>query len=227
LKLDDVVPWGRSYEEYVKMFDLSPQDLDGKILDCAAGPASFNAEATQKGYRVTSCDPLYRSTAEEIADRIADTYETVVTGAKANLDRYVWEEIGSPEHMGEVRMAAMRRFLEDFPPGLEKGRYRTDELPLLGFGDGEFDLALSSHFLFTYSEQLSADFHVAAIEEMCRVADTVRVFPLLNYDGKPSRLLHRIVSELRARGYRTETQRVPYEFQKGGNRLLSVNRETR
>jgi len=32
---------------------------------------------------------------------------------------------------------------------------------------------------------------------------------------------------LRARGYRAETQRVPYEFQKGGNRLLSVVRETR
>ncbi len=209
------------------MFDLSPQDLDGKLLDCAAGPASFNAEATQKGYRVTSCDPLYRFTAEEISNRIADTYETVVTGAKANRDRYVWEEIGSPEHMGEARMAAMHRFLEDFPPGLEKGRYRPDELPSLGFGESEFDLALSSHFLFTYSEQLSADFHVAAIEEMCRVADEARVFPLLNYDGWLSRLLHPVVSTLQARGYRAETQRVPYEFQKGGNRLLSVTRETR
>ncbi len=127
------------------MFDLALEDLDGKILDCAAGPASFNAEATQKGYRVTSCDPLYRYTAEEISNRIDETYDTVVTGAKANRDRYVWEEIGSPEHMGEARMAAMRRFLEDFPPGLEKGRYRADKLPSLGFGESEFDLALSSH----------------------------------------------------------------------------------
>ena len=209
------------------MFDLAPQDLDGKILDCAAGPASFNAEATQKGYRVTSCDPLYRFTAEEISNRIDETYDTVVTGAKTNRDRYVWEEICSPDHMGEVRMAAMRRFLKDFPTGLEKGRYRPDKLPSLGFGDGEFDLALSSHFLFTYSEQLSTDFHLVAIEEMCRVADEARVFPLLNYDGGPSQLLRPVVRELRARGYRAETQRVPYEFQKGGNRLLSVVRETR
>lgn len=207
------------------MFDLAPQDLDGKILDCAAGPASFNAEAAQKGYRVTSCDPLYRFTAEEIADRIADTYENVVAGAKANRDRYVWDEIDSPERMGEVRMAAMRHFLKDFPPGLEKGRYRADKLPSLEFDDGEFDLALSSHFLFTYSEQLSTDFHVAAIEEMCRVAGEARIFPLLNYDGWPSRLLRPVVNELRARRYRAETQRVSYEFQKGGNRLLSVARE--
>ena len=209
------------------MFNLAPQDLAVEILDCAAGPASFNAEATQNGYHVTSCDPLYRFTAEEIVNRIDETYDTVVTGAKANRDRYIWEEIGSPEHMGEVRMATMHRFLEDFPPGLQKGRYRPNKLPSLGFDAGEFDLALSSHFLFTYSEQLSADFHVAAIEEMCRVADEARVFPLLNYDGSQSRLLRPVLSELRARGCYAETRRVPYEFQKGGNRLLSVTRETR
>ncbi len=71
------------------MVDLSPQDLDGKILDCAAGPASFNAKATQQGSRVTYCDPIYRFTVEEISNRIDETYDTVVTGAKANLDRYL------------------------------------------------------------------------------------------------------------------------------------------
>ena len=209
------------------MFGLTPQDLDGKILDCAAGPTSFNAEGTQKGCRITSCDPLYRFTAEEIANRIDESYDMVVTGAMANRDRYVWEEIGSPVRMGEARMAAMRRFLEDFPAGLEKGRYHPHALPSLGFEDSQFDLALSSHFLFTYSEQLSADFHVAAIKEMCRVADETRVFPLLNYDGWPSRLLHPIISKLRTQRYRAELQRVPYEFQKGGDRLLSVAREVR
>ena len=172
------------------MFNLASQDLNGKILDCASGPASFNAEANQKGYRIISCDPLYRFTSEEIASRIHETYETIVDGARANQDRYVWKEIGSPEYMGEIRMAAMRRFLEDFPLGLEKGRYRPDELPSLGFNAGEFDLALSSHFLFTYSEQFSAAFH--------------------------------IVDELRAQGHYVETQRVLYEFQRGGNRLLLV-----
>lgn len=116
----------------------------------------------------------------------------------------------------------MRRFLEEFPLGLEKGRYHPDELPSLGFNAGEFDLALSSHFLFTYSEQFSAEFHIAAIEEMCRVANEARVFPLLNYDGEPSQLLHPVVDELRAQGHYVKTQRVLYEFQRGGNRLLLV-----
>jgi len=89
LKLDDVVPWGRYYEEYGKMLGLAPQDLDGKIIDCAAGPASFNAEATQKGYRVVSCDPLYRFTVGEVQVRIEETYEVVLAGAEANRDRYI------------------------------------------------------------------------------------------------------------------------------------------
>ena len=45
------------------------------------------------------------------------------------------------------------------------------------FADREFDLALCSHLLFLYSEQLTADFHLASIRELCRVAGEVRVFP--------------------------------------------------
>jgi hypothetical protein len=80
------------------MFDLAPQDLDGRILDCAAGPASFNAEATQMGYRVTSCDPIYRFTAEEISNRIDETYHTVVTGVatfgRRSARRNIWARPG-------------------------------------------------------------------------------------------------------------------------------------
>lgn len=32
-KLDQVVPWGRSFEEYRRMFALSDADLGGRILD--------------------------------------------------------------------------------------------------------------------------------------------------------------------------------------------------
>jgi hypothetical protein len=52
------------------MFGLTPGDLPRKILDCAAGPSSFNAELTAEGHDVTSCDPLYRFTAEGIRPRI-------------------------------------------------------------------------------------------------------------------------------------------------------------
>jgi hypothetical protein len=83
LNLNEVVPWGRSYEEYVKMFNLAPQDLNEDPRLCRRS-ASFNAEATQKGYRIIARDPLYRFTSEEIASRIDETYETIVEGARIN-----------------------------------------------------------------------------------------------------------------------------------------------
>ena len=56
--LDKVVPWGRSFDEYQQLFALTPADLERRILGCGDGPAAFNAEATRRGARVVSCDPL-------------------------------------------------------------------------------------------------------------------------------------------------------------------------
>ena len=206
------------------MFALTPEDLGGKVLDCAAGPASFNAEATARGHEVVSCDPLYGHTAEQIRARIDATYEAVLANARAASDGFVWGDIRSPEHLGEVRLAAMSRFLADFPRGVEEGRYLARALPRLGFPDGAFDVALCSHFLFTYSEFFSLDFHVASIEEMCRVAGEARVFPLLEGYGGTSLHLRPVIVRLRERGYRAEIKRVPYEFQRGGDEMLVVSR---
>ena len=76
------------------MLAHAPQDLGGKVPHCAAGPASFIAEVTQKGCRVTtSYDPHYRCTAKEIVNRVDRTSDTAITGAMANRDRYVWQEL--------------------------------------------------------------------------------------------------------------------------------------
>jgi hypothetical protein len=73
---------------------------------------------------------------------------------------FVWRQIRSVEHLGEVRQRAMKQFLGDFPSGVQQGRYRIGELPNLPFSYDEFDLALRSHFLFTYSNVLSLEFHL-------------------------------------------------------------------
>lgn len=222
-RLENVVPWGRSLPEYVGMFDLQPDELKLKILDCGGGPASFNAEMTRQRYKVVSCDPIYQFTVEEINRQIQETYTTVVNGLQVTKDRFVWRDIQSPEQLGQIRMAAMRLFLEDFPQGISEGRYVIDELPNLSFNNSQFDLALCSHLLFTYSEQFSAEFHLASIKELCRVAREVRIFPLLvNFTGEPSPLLEPVINRLYKLGYQVEIRRVPYEFQKGGNQLLRV-----
>ena len=76
--LDDVVPWGRSFDEYRRMFALEASDLQLTIVGCGDGPASFNAEATRRGASVVSCDPLYRCDKADIRARIAATYEKVI-----------------------------------------------------------------------------------------------------------------------------------------------------
>lgn len=222
LKLDNVIPWGRSFEEYVRMFHLTPTDLQASILDCAGGPASFNAEMYRRGHPVISCDPIYQFTAAEISQRIQETYSTVVEGVRANFGCYVWQDIDSPDRLGAVRMAAMEEFLADLPRGLAEGRYRVAQLPDLPFGDRTFNLALCSHLLFSYSDLLSAEFHWQAVRELCRIASQVRIFPILNLAGEVSPHLELILQKLQEEGYEVAIEPVSYEFQKHGNQMLKI-----
>jgi hypothetical protein len=223
LRLEQVVPWGRSLDEYTRMFDLTEADLQRQILDCAGGPASFNAEMTRNGRSIISCDPIYQFSAAEIQHRVEETYSIVLEKVQAARENFIWTTLKSPEEMGQRRLAAMRLFVEDFPLGLQQNRYRTDELPVIGFETQQFDLALCSHLLFTYSDQLSLEFHLTSILEMCRVSTEVRIFPLLvNVTGETSPFLVPIVEALSDRGYRATIQRVPYEFQRGGNEMLKI-----
>lgn len=225
-KLKDVLPWGRNRAEYTAFFDLNDFDHNTRILDCAGGPASFNAEMTAAEYNVTSADPLYQFSGDEIAGRVEETRAQMIAGLRAAVQRFVFTWHGSIERHEAIRMAAVDRFLEDFEAGKRAGRYRTASLPNLPFDDGAFDVALSSHFLFLYSDHFDADQHAANIAEMMRVAAETRVFPLLDLDGEPSRHVEPVRNTLKARGFESEIRRVDYEFQKGGNEMLRVFRKT-
>jgi len=220
--LSEVVPWGRSYDEYISMFSLSRADLKQRILGCGDGPASFNSTLSSNGGSVVSVDPLYAFTAEEIRSRIRETYDKVLDQTRKNIDEFVWENISSVDELGRVRMAAMGAFLKDFEKGKTEGRYISGSLPNLPFKDKEFDIALCSHFLFLYSEQLSADFHLVSIKELCRVAQEARVFPLLELGSRMSRHIKPVRAELEKQQYHTDIIKVPYQFQKGGNEMLIV-----
>lgn len=137
--LDQIVPWGRSFDEYRRVFAMSDDDLSGRILGCADGPASFNAEATRRGARVVSCDPVYRCETAQIRDRIAVTCDRVLEQTRQNLHEFVWDTIRSVEELGRVRMEAMQAFLDDFEVGRLQGRYVDAELPALPFHQGSFE----------------------------------------------------------------------------------------
>jgi hypothetical protein len=162
-KLEKIVPWGRSYDEYVSMFSLTEADLGLRILGCGDGPAAFNSTLTKRGGNIISVDPIYAFDTEQIRTRISETYETVMTQTRKNKNDFVWESIPSIEQLGSRRMSAMEVFLVDFATGRHEDRYISGKLPSLPFKSGKFDIALSSHFLFLYSAHLSAEFHLEAL----------------------------------------------------------------
>ena len=203
------------------MFALSDADLQLRILGCADGPASFNAESTQRGTAVISMDPLYRLDAGTIRGRIAATYDQMLEQAQRNSQQFVWNTIQSVEELGRIRMQAMQAFLDDYDLGKRQVRYVDAELPSIAFPDQSFDLALCSHFLFLYTEHLSEAFHRSAILELCRVAREVRIFPLLALDGRTSRYVGTIVEDL-SDSWEISLETVPYEFQRGGNQMMRV-----
>lgn len=222
--LAEIVPWGRSYDEYVDMFRLSETDLQCRLLGCGDGPAGFNSELTRRGGHVVSIDPIYSFGADQIRARIAETYDAVIAQMRHNQSAYVWKSITSIEELGKRRLAAMDVFLADFEQGKQAGRYLAGELPALPLADDLFDIALSSHFLLLYSAHLPLDFHLLALQDMLRVAGETRIFPLLTLDGCRSPHLDSIVSHFSDRGYGVEITRVNYEFQRGGNEMLRIRR---
>jgi len=222
--LEQVVPWGRSFDEYRRMFDLTDDELGLKIVGCGDGPASFNSEATRRGGDVISCDPIYRYDVEQLRDRIASTYDEVMEQTRRNADEFVWDAIRSVEELGEIRMAAMKAFLDDYPAGKAAGRYIDAELPCLPFDDASFDLALCSHFLFLYTTQLGEAFHQIAIREMCRVALEVRIFPLLALGATLSPIVQKVVEGFGGHGFNVSIEDVPYEFQRGGDQMMRIRR---
>jgi hypothetical protein len=223
-ELAEAVPWGRSFDEYVAMFALSPRDLKSRILGCGDGPASFNAELTRRGGRVVSFDPLYECRAEDIAERIRAVTPVVLGQLRQNLDDFVWTCFDSVEAVAAARHRSMTAFLEDYG-GADRGdRYVAAGLPALPFAPGSFDVALCSHFLFLYSQQFPLEFHVASLRELARVAPDVRVFPLIELGGQRSRHLDASIETLRADGFLVEVRQVEYQFQRGADEMLVVSR---
>lgn len=220
--LEQVVPWGRSFDEYCHMFSLSSDDLARRILGCGDGPAGFNAQATRRGADVISCDPIYQWNATQIRERVAATYDQILDQARRNADEFVWDAIASVDELGAVRMTAMEEFLDDYDRGKAEGRYLTAELPVLPFADASFDVALCSHLLFLYSLHLDEEFHHQSIRELCRVAREVRIFPLLALGGQRSSYVDAVMERVRTAGCDVAIERVPYEFQRGGNEMMRI-----
>ena len=218
----DIIPWGRSFDEYLDMFNLSESDLVRDIVGVGDGPASFNFRMYQRGAPIVSVDPIYRYSEAKLRERIQETYDDVIAQARRNRDKFVWTKISDVDELAEIRRQAMDEFCQDFERGKQQGRYIDASLPNLPFPDRHFDLVLSAHFLFFYSANRDLDFHLNAVRELLRIGSEVRIFPIVDVNSNPSPFLSPVIDELKKEEITCSVERVPYHFQKTGNEMLRL-----
>jgi len=155
--LENIVPWGRFFSEYQKMFDLFDV-TSPSVLGCGDGPSGFNAEYTARGGTVISLDPLYQFSAGQIRERIDTVYPVILDQVTQNRDMFCWNEQSTPEELCRWRLSAMEVFLKDYPQGRKEGRYITGKLPYLPFRSDQFAITICSHLLFYILTRFQLDF---------------------------------------------------------------------
>lgn len=226
LNIDRIVFIGRTYDEYMRMFNLDVSIFKkGTVLDCPAGPSSFTAEAHRIGFDVAACDILYNVPAAKLIEKGREDIEHTFQKVDGVPHLYVWKYYKNRNEIIALRRKALGLFADDFPDGLRNDRYVQAELPRLPFADRTFSLVLSSHFLFLYGDRLGVDFHVASLKEMVRVSSgEVRVYPLQGLDAKPYPYMESVLSRLRSEKINVEIVSTPFEFQKGSNKMLKAYR---
>ena len=232
LELPSISFFGRSLEEYTRFFDIDPLAWRGRaVLDVAAGPASFTAEACRRGVDAVAVDPLYGSPVDALTAHVQIDYAKMFAQmrAKPRLFRTARQSanayFSSIDEAEVERRAAAQRFLADYAAHFVHGRYVGAALPKLPFLDGAFDLVLCAHLLFVYGGRFDFEWHLAACRELARVsAGEVRLHPLCGADGKRYPELPRLQRELLARGITSEVVPVAYEFFSGSGAMLVLNR---
>lgn len=214
---------GRSWDEYLKMFKLTREELKTRsFLDCAAGASSFTAYLANGGGRVQAVDLLYDQDPLVLKSLCQKHLEALVKSLEPIKREFEWSYFRDLDHLKEHRSRSCQEFYQDYSQNPD--RYQKGDLTRLPFADSEFDIVLSSHLLFIYDHRLDLEFHLQVLDEMFRVAgEEVRVYPLVKHANKTSEFLKpawqrmSMVAEL-------ELVKVNYQFRRGGNQMLIIRK---
>ena len=80
----------RSLAEYRAIFALTEADLNGRILDCPDGAASFTAQARALGAAVIAADPIYAQPSGQLRTLAPSETDRGNIWATAHSDHYRW-----------------------------------------------------------------------------------------------------------------------------------------
>ncbi len=184
---------------------------------------SFTAVGNKLGLDITACDIAYYHSGEDLKNKgLQDIEHTMENMEKAKIN-YKWEYFNDIEALRTHSLSALHDCSNDMKKSSE--RYIPVTLPSLPFMNSEFDLLLSAHFLFMYADRLEYQFHIETLKELLRVTkEEIRIFPLVDLEGKRYEHLDKIKSYLTDNGCTVEEVKVPYEFQTNANSMLKIKK---
>lgn len=239
----------RSYKVYERIFKLGESLLErlkkasGKnrkpmVLDLAGGCSNFVKEMKEREIGVVIADPVFFWNKEEIKDEILKrNFSEIVTRLKNQEKEYVKRprDIISPkikQIFSSLKESVKDCFLElnKFEQNLDAsavlGGYVGAELPKLPFRDGQFELVLVGHYMFSRECQ-NYNRCLDAIKECLRVGKEVRIFPIENeFTLEESPFLALIREELHKLGYRTKIYEADYELYPEKRHGLAIRHES-
>jgi hypothetical protein len=185
----------RSFQEYQAFFDLTPDDVAGRVvLDCCAGASGFVAGVRSRGGHPIAVDLAVCShllfTWSEQSGLPGSRFTAPVPGAS---------------HRSRGRAANTRPTSSSASRGIPP--------------------TPCSQRLRLKRQAFDAAWHDRALRELLRVASEVRVFPLVvQRTGHPVEFLPDLLDDLRKDGVRAEVRGVPFEFQRGAREMLVLRR---
>lgn len=220
----------RSFDEYMKMFNLSEDVLkQGPILDIAGGASSFTAEACRSGYTACAVDPMYGIEPELLQHRGLREIESSTEKLRAAQGQYDWSYYGSIDLHRLNRERSLQLFYEHYRQDKirSSGYYIEGSFPNLPLEDHTYHLVLCSHFLFLYDGQFDEVFHRQAITDMLRICapgGQIRIYPLMTLSFQPYPYLDRLIVELNAAGSKAQLHPSQLPFIPGSSQMLVISK---
>jgi hypothetical protein len=210
------------------MFGLADNDVAARIVGVGDGPSDFNAQASVKGWRVISVDPVYQWGVADLEQRCHGALDHMTDAVALAPRHWIWSYHDSVESLRKHRVRTMKNFLQDIGSAASSCRYIAAALPNLPFRSGSFDMALCAHLLFSWSSIIDLDFHLSATSEMLRVATEVRIFPTgRNLASRRSKYADVVCEKSIADGYRVRFQNIQAGKTDASSECLIISRVAR
>lgn len=225
LSINEICGLGYSVDDYKKMFDLSDDDLNRNILDYRSGANVFCQEIYNQNKSeasiIKACDPIYQMNITDLKKLAKASIDKLNQEYKANKSKFTLNTADFEKFI-EQRINNINIFFSEFEVNKNNNLYTLDSLPSLSFEDEKFDLALVNYYFFSYSEILGLDYIVAGLKELIRVANEVRIFPLVNHSGEYSDAVPMVLGKLQENDLGAEIKEVEFGLWQSENAMMKV-----